>query len=58
MLDRLGLSEYKETHPMSLSGGQKQRVTIVLALLSDMKISAFDEPTSSMDHLYMIKFAE
>lgn len=35
ILDKLGLLDLKDRHPMSLSGGQKQRVAIASALLSD-----------------------
>ena len=48
-LAMLGLSEYRETHPMALSGGQKQRVTIASAAVNPAKILFFDEPTSGLD---------
>ncbi len=58
LLNRLGLIEYKDTHPMALSGGQKQRVAIASALASDAKILLFDEPTSGLDYSHMEKVAE
>jgi energy-coupling factor transport system ATP-binding protein len=58
LLDRLGLKDYKDTHPMALSGGQKQRVAIASALASDAKILLFDEPTSGLDYSHMEKVSE
>ena len=58
LLNRLGLIEYKDIHPMALSGGQKQRVAIASALASDAKILLFDEPTSGLDYSHMEKVAE
>ena len=58
LLDRLGLIDYKDTHPMALAGGQKQRVAIASALASDAKILLFDEPTSGLDYAHMEKVSE
>lgn len=49
----LGLTDYKERHPMSLSGGQKQRVAIASAILADKDTLVFDEPTSGLDYRHM-----
>ncbi len=57
-LERLGLIDYKDTHPMALSGGQKQRVAIASALASDAQIILFDEPTSGLDYSHMEKVSE
>lgn len=48
-LAMLGLTEYRDIHPMALSGGQKQRVTIASAAVSTAKVLFFDEPTSGLD---------
>lgn len=53
LLEKLGLSAYKETHPLALSGGQKQRVAIASALCSGKEFLVYDEPTSGLDSLNM-----
>jgi len=58
ILGKLGISQYKERHPMSLSGGQKQRVAIASALLAGKKLLVFDEPTSGLDFRSMERTAE
>ena len=57
ILDNLGLSEFKDRHPMSLSGGQKQRVAIASVICKDSKFMFFDEPTSGMDYANMMKIS-
>ncbi len=58
ILGKLGISQYRERHPMSLSGGQKQRVAIASALLAGKKLLVFDEPTSGLDFRSMERTAE
>ncbi|WP_297958278.1 ABC transporter ATP-binding protein [uncultured Ruminococcus sp.] len=58
VLEKLGISQYKERHPMSLSGGQKQRTAIASALLAGKKLLVFDEPTSGLDFRSMEHTAE
>ncbi len=50
ILQRFGLLDYKDIHPMALSGGQKQRLAVATAILSGKKILIFDEPTSGLDY--------
>ncbi|MBI3286635.1 MAG: amino acid ABC transporter ATP-binding protein [Chloroflexi bacterium] len=48
-LDKVGLLDKRDVHPIRLSGGQKQRVAIARALAMEPKIMLFDEPTSALD---------
>jgi polar amino acid transport system ATP-binding protein len=49
MLERVGLSEKVDEHPIRLSGGQQQRVAIARALCMNPDMMLFDEPTSALD---------
>lgn len=49
LLEKVGLSEKRDTFPDSLSGGQKQRVAIARALAMNPDVMLFDEPTSALD---------
>jgi polar amino acid transport system ATP-binding protein len=48
-LQKVGLLEKRDVHPIRLSGGQKQRVAIARALSMEPKVMLFDEPTSALD---------
>lgn len=58
VMEKLGILDLAEKHPMSLSGGQKQRVAVASALLSGAKILCFDEPTSGMDYENMMSISK
>ena len=49
IIEKVGLSEYKNRKVSRLSGGQKQRVAIARALAKDTKILVADEPTGNLD---------
>jgi ABC-type polar amino acid transport system ATPase subunit len=49
LLDRVGLGDKADEHPIRLSGGQKQRVAIARALAMEPSVMLFDEPTSALD---------
>ncbi|MFB7006910.1 MULTISPECIES: amino acid ABC transporter ATP-binding protein [unclassified Streptomyces] len=49
LLDRVGLADRAERHPVQLSGGQQQRVAIARALAMKPELMLFDEPTSALD---------
>lgn len=45
IIDKVGLTEFKNTKVSKLSGGQKQRVAIARAIVKDTPIIVADEPT-------------
>jgi ABC-2 type transport system ATP-binding protein len=49
LLDRLGLTEKRDTRFGKLSGGQKQRVSIALALVGNPEVVILDELTTGLD---------
>jgi len=49
LLEKVGIPEKADVHPVRLSGGQQQRVAIARALAMDPRIMLFDEPTSALD---------
>ncbi len=49
IIEKVGLSQYRNRKVSRLSGGQKQRVAIARALAKDTKILVADEPTGNLD---------
>ncbi|MGZ3826955.1 MAG: amino acid ABC transporter ATP-binding protein [Bdellovibrio sp.] len=49
LLNKVGLSDKKDSYPSELSGGQQQRVAIARALAMEPNVLLFDEPTSALD---------
>lgn len=58
LLQQLNLSAYRDQHPLCLSGGQKQRTAIATALCTGKQYLIFDEPTSGIDLIHMLRVAE
>ena len=49
LLERVNLTEKRDSFPRELSGGQKQRIAIVRALCMHPEIMLFDEVTAALD---------
>ena len=50
LLNKYGLSDFKDKYPNSLSGGMKQRVALIRTLAINPDILLLDEPYSALDY--------
>lgn len=50
ILEKVGLSEFKDRKPSQLSGGQQQRVAIARALVRNTRVILLDEPLMNLDY--------
>lgn len=57
-IDKVGLSDFRNTSPTRLSGGQKQRVAIAGAFADNSQILVLDEPTSMLDPKSRVEIVE
>ncbi|EGC84728.1 ABC transporter ATP-binding protein [Anaerococcus hydrogenalis] len=49
MLEKVGLSEFKNSFPKQLSGGMAQRVSLIRTMIARPEVFLLDEPLGSLD---------
>ncbi|OEF98079.1 spermidine/putrescine ABC transporter ATP-binding protein [Vulcanibacillus modesticaldus] len=58
LLEEMGLTSYKDSHPNQLSGGMRQRVALVRTLATNPDILLLDEPFSALDYQTRLKLED
>ncbi len=56
IMELFGLNNHRKKSIKSLSGGSRQKFNILLAIMFDSPVIIFDEPTTGLDPLAIIKF--
>lgn len=55
LLERAGLYDKKDKHPLNLSGGECQRVSLLAALAQEAEVLFMDEPLSYLDDVSSLR---
>ena len=57
-IDKMGITEYKNTNIQELSGGERQKAYIAMVLAQDTDIIFLDEPTTYLDINHQLEILE
>jgi NitT/TauT family transport system ATP-binding protein len=58
LLEKYGLSEFRNYYPHQLSGGMRQKVALIRTLAFDPEILLLDEPFSALDYQTRLLISE
>jgi len=51
LLDKVGLTRFREKYPSQLSGGMQRRAELARAMINDPRVMILDEPFRGLDHM-------